>query len=719
MTDQLARAATAPVAAPRPIVRSHHGDDFADPYEWLRDKENPEVISYLEAENSYTDARTEQLAELREAIFTDIKSRTKETDLSVPSLRRHTDGTGQVSGYWYYTRTVEGSEYAIHCRVAATDPSTPPDPERSIDGEQVLLDGNIEAGDAEFFSVGAFAVSPDGTLLAYSTDLSGDERYTIKIKNLATGELLADEIEDTVYGVAWSAAADHLLYTRADSAWRPYLVRRHQLGTDPGTDVDVFSEPDEKYWVGLESSRDDRWILIGVGSKLTTEYLILDAATPTATPRSIAPRRQGVEYNVEVAGDRLLILHNDPEHDGGPDFALAEAPLDAADPAQWRTVLTHQPGVRLTDVSAYASHVVLGLRQAGLTGLRLLPRDAAGALGTGTAVELDEPLYTIDHVPGRDYDTGTVRYAFTSLVTPDSIVDLDVATGERTLRKRVQVLDHPEHGAYRSEDYVQVREWATAADGTEIPISIVHRAGLELDGSAPALLYGYGSYEISIDPSFRVSQLSLLERGFVYAIAHVRGGGELGRAWYENGKELTKKNTFTDFVACAEHLIARGYTSPEHLAARGGSAGGLLMGAVANLAPQTFRAIHAAVPFVDALTTILDPELPLTVTEWEEWGDPLHDPDIYAYMRSYTPYENVSAQPYPAILATTSLNDTRVFYVEPAKWVAALRRVAENDADRPILLKTEMTAGHGGVSGRYKSWRELAFEYAWLIDQVT
>ncbi|WP_152362841.1 S9 family peptidase [Microlunatus speluncae] len=718
MTDQLARAATAPVAAPRPIIRSHHGDDFADPYEWLRDKENPEVISYLEAENEYTESRTEHLAELREAIFTDIKSRTKETDLSVPSLRRHTDGTGQVSGYWYYTRTVEGSEYAIHCRVAAVDPATPPDPERPIDGEQVLLDGNLEAGDAEFFSVGAFSVSPDGTLLAYSTDLSGDERFTIKIKNLTTGELLADQIEDTVYGVRW-AGAEHLFYTKADAAWRPYLVRRHRLGTDPAADVDVFSEPDEKYWVGVESSRDDRWILIGVGSKLTTEYLILDATTPEATPRSLAPRRQGVEYNVEVAGDRLLILHNDPERDGGADFALAEAPLDATEPGQWRTVLAHEPGVRLTDVSAYAGHVVLGLRRDGLTGLRLLPRDDSGALGAGSDIELDEPLYTIDHVPGRDYDTATVRYTFTSLVTPDSVVDLDVASGERTLRKRVEVLDHPEHGRYRSEDYVQVREWATAADGTEIPISIVHRAGLELDGSAPALIYGYGSYEISIDPSFRVSQLSLLERGFVYAIAHVRGGGELGRAWYENGKELTKKNTFTDFVACAEHLISRGYTSPERLAARGGSAGGLLMGAVANLAPRTFRAIHAAVPFVDALTTILDPELPLTVTEWEEWGDPLHDPEVYAYMRSYSPYENVSAQAYPAILATTSLNDTRVFYVEPAKWVAALRRVAGNAADRPILLKTEMTAGHGGVSGRYNSWRELAFEYAWLIDQVS
>ncbi|MFC7621838.1 S9 family peptidase [Microlunatus sp. GCM10028923] len=714
MTDQLDRAsATAPTAAFRPIVRSHHGDDFADPYEWLRDKENSEVIGYLEAENAYTEARTGHLAELREAIFTDIKSRTKETDLSVPTHRRHGE-----RGYWYYTRTVEGQDYPIHCRVVAADPTTPPDPERPIDGEQVLLDCNAEAGDAEFFSVGALGVSPDGTLLAYSTDLSGDERYTIKIKNLDTGELLPDEIPDTVYGIAW-AGAGHLFYTRADAAWRPHLVRRHHLGTDVAEDVDVFSEPDEKYWVGLEPSRDERWILIGVGSKLTTEYLILGTDDPTAEPRSIAPRRQGIEYNVEVAGDRLLILHNDPDREGGPDFALAEAPLDATSPDQWRTVLPHQAGVRLTDVTAYAGHVVLGLRRDGLTGLRLLPRGADGTPGAGTDLAFDEPLYTVDHVAGRDYDSSTVRYAFTSLVTPDSVVDLDVPTGTRTVRKRTEVLDHPEHGPYRSEDFVQVREWATAADGTKIPISIVHKAGLELDGSAPGLIYGYGSYEISIDPTFRISQLSLLERGFVYAIAHIRGGGELGRAWYENGKELTKKNTFSDFVACAEHLIARGYTSADRLAARGGSAGGLLMGAVANLAPETFRAIHAAVPFVDALTTILDPELPLTVTEWEEWGDPLHDPEVYAYMKAYSPYENLREVGYPAILATTSLNDTRVFYVEPAKWVAALRRVARNGEDRPILLKTEMTAGHGGVSGRYKAWREQAFEYAWIIDQVT
>ncbi|HLT60892.1 MAG TPA: S9 family peptidase, partial [Microlunatus sp.] len=578
-------------------------------------------------------------------------------------------------------------------------------------------DGNVEAGDAEFFSIGAFAVSPDGSLLAWSVDTSGDERYTIRIKDLATGELLPDVIEDTVYGVAW-AGTGHLFYTRADAAWRPYLVRRHRIGTDPAEDADVFTEPDEKFWVGIGASRDDRWIEIAAGSKLTTESRLLDVTDPLAEPRIVAPRRQGVEYTVEPAGDRLLILHNDPEHDGGPDFALAEAPLDATGPDQWRTVLPHQPGVRLTDVTAYAGHVVVGLRRDGLTGLRLIRRDAAGDLGEGSDLELDEPLYTVDHIPGRDFDTTTVRYAFTSLVTPDSVIDLDVATGRRTLRKRTEVLDHPVHGPYRSEDYVQVREWATAPDGTRVPISIVHKAGLDLDGSAPALLYGYGSYEISIDPTFRISQLSLLERGFVYAIAHVRGGGELGRAWYENGKELTKQNTFTDFVACAEHLIARGYTSPERLAARGGSAGGLLMGAVANLAPQTFRAIHAAVPFVDALTTILDPELPLTVTEWEEWGDPLHDPQVYGYMKAYSPYENLKETTYPAILATTSLNDTRVFYVEPAKWVAALRRVADNSDDRPILLKTEMTAGHGGVSGRYKSWRELAFEYAWIIDQV-
>ena len=708
VTDRPTDDHAAPRADRRPIERTHHGDTFSDPYEWLRDKDDPEVIGYLEAENAYTDSQTAHLGPLTESIFGEIKARTKETDLTVPSFATHSDG----STFWYYARTVEGAEYRIYCRVRAADRATPPNAEAEIVGEEVLLDGNVEAGDHEFFSIGAFSVSPNGRLLAYSLDLTGAERFTLVIKDLTTGELLPEQITDTAYGVAW-ARDDYLFYTRADEAWRPYVVLRHRLGTDPAEDAEVLTEPDERFWLGVGGSRDDRWLLFGASSKITSECWLLSVDDPDGVPRSIAPRRQGVEYDVEPAGDRLLIVHND----GAEDFELAEAPLDARSHTDWRPVMRHQAGVRILGVTAYASHAVVALRRDGLTGLHVLPRSAAGDLEPGRDIDFDEPLYVVDAPGESDYETPTIRVDYGSMLTPDSVYDYDLTTAELTLLKRSPVLDDPGFGPYRPEAYVQERGWATAPDGTRIPLSIVRRADVALDGSAPAVLYGYGSYEHSIDPGFAISRLSLLDRGIVYAIAHVRGGGELGRNWYEQGKTLTKINTFTDFIACADFLIDHGYTSADRLAARGASAGGLLMGAVANLAPEKFRAIHAGVPFVDALTTILDPDLPLTVIEWEEWGDPLHDPEVYRYLKSYTPYENLRPVDYPAILATTSLNDTRVFYVEPAKWVAALRHDAGTGSGQ-LLLKTEMVAGHGGVSGRYKSWRELAFEYAWLVDQI-
>ena len=701
-----------PTADRRPQQRTHHGDTVTDHYEWLRDKEDPEVIAHLEAENRYTEARTAHLAELTDAVFGEIKARTQETDLSVPTYTSHRGG----DAYWYYSRTVEGSEYPIFCRVAAPDRVTPPDPAgAAVVGEQVLLDGNAEAEGHDFFSVGASSVSEDGRLLAYSVDTTGGERFTLRVRDLVSGTELPDEIEDTAYGVAW-AGSSHLFYTRADEAWRPHVVLRHRLGGDPAADTVVLTEPDERFWVGVDTSRDDRWVVIGMGSKLTSEYHLLPADQPESTPRVVAPRREGVEYDVEPAGDRLLIVHNDG---GAEDFALAQAPLDATSHEQWETVLPAQPGVRLLGVSAYAGHAVVSLRRAGLTAVHVLPRDAAGDFGPGADIAFDESLHVVEAYGEPEYDTPTIRLGYASMLTPDSVYDYTLATGELTLLKRTPVLDHPTWGPYDPERYVQERAWATAGDGTRVPLSIVRRADVALDGRAPALLYGYGSYEISIEPTFSLARLSLLDRGVVFAMAHVRGGGEMGRRWYEDGKTLTKRNTFTDFVAAADHLLEHGYTSSDRLAARGASAGGLLMGAVANLAPEKFKAIHAGVPFVDALTTILDPELPLTVIEWEEWGDPLHDPEVYAYMKGYTPYENLQARPYPSILATTSLNDTRVYYVEPAKWVAALRHTATNPDDRPILLKTEMTAGHGGVSGRYKSWRETAFEYAWILDQIT
>jgi oligopeptidase B len=700
----------APVADRRPTERVHHGDRFADPYEWLRDASDPAVIAYLEAENAFTDAATADNADLVDSVFGEIKARTQETDLSVPSYATHPGG----SAFWYYARTVEGSEYALYCRAPATDRRTPPALEGEIEGEQVLLDVNAEADGHDFFSLGAFSVSLDGRLLAYSVDVKGDERFTLLVKDLESGALREDRITDTAYGVAW-AQNSHLFYTRADQAWRPHVVLRHRLGTDPATDVEVYTEPDERFWLGVGGSRDDKWVLIAAGSKLTSEVRLLPSDDPEGEPRVVAERRQGVEYDVEPAGDRLLITHND----SAEDFALAEAPLDATDHSQWRPVLPAKPGVRILGVDAYASHVVVSLRRDGLSGVHVIPRDERGDLGTGADLTFDEPLYVVDAPGDEEYDTPTIRLGYASMLTPDSVYDYDLATGERTLLKRTPVLDDPTFGPYDPARYVQERAWATAPDGVQVPISIVRRADVPLDGGAPAVLYGYGSYEASMDPGFSISRLSLVDRGIVYAVAHVRGGGELGRSWYEQGKMLAKINTFTDFVACADHLIGTGYTSADRLAARGGSAGGLLMGAVANLAPDRFRAIHAAVPFVDPLTSILDPDLPLTVVEWEEWGNPLVDPEVYAYMKSYSPYENVAARPYPAILATTSLNDTRVLFVEPAKWVAALRNVGAGQDGRAVLLKTEMAAGHGGVSGRYQSWRELAFEYAWIIREIT
>lgn len=708
--------AAPPIAERRLRSRRHHGEEFLDPYEWLRESENPEVVAYLKAENAWTEEQTRHLGDVVDAVFGDIVTRTQETDLSVPTLRRHRHG----ETYWYYTRTREGAEYPIFCRSPAEDATAVPtlDPSSAagpaLAGEQVLLDANDEAAGQEFFALGAFEVSPNGHRLAWSADTTGDERFTVHLRDLVTGSSIEEPIPDTAYGVAW-AGDDHLFYTRADHAWRPYLVLRHRLGTPGVDDAEVVREGDERFWVSVDATRDDHWVRIAAASKLTSEYRLLSAEEPEGQPWVVCPRRQGLEYEVETAGDRLLIVHNDR----ATDFEVAEAPLGPSTPAQWRSLLPAESGVRVLGVNAYASHAVVSLRRDGLTALHVLPRTSAGAWVAGHDIAFDEPLRVVDAVGDEEYQSATVRLAYSSMLTPDSVYDYDLATRTLLLRKQTPVLDHPTWGRYQPGDYIQERTWALAPDGVRVPVSVVRRADVPRDGSAPALLYGYGSYEISIDPTFSISRLSLLDRGFVYAIAHVRGGGELGRSWYDQGKRLSKVTTFTDFIACAQHLVRSGYTSPDRLAARGGSAGGLLMGAVANLAPDCFRAIHAAVPFVDALTTILNPDLPLTVTEWEEWGDPLHDSQVYAYMRSYAPYENVRTQQYPAILATTSLHDTRVSFVEPAKWVAALRHTAAADGSRPVLLKTEMSAGHGGVSGRYQSWREVAFEYAWILDQVT
>ena len=685
--------ATAPPLAKRiPTTRSHHGDDVVDDYAWMRNADDPDTIGYLEAENAYTETRTANLGTLREQVFTEIKTRTQETDLSVPQRK---------GSWWYYSRTVEGQQYAIHCRaphVAGQDkpPRTDGTP---LPDEQVLLDENAAAADSQFFSLGNFDVSPDGRLLAYSTDHVGNERFVLRVRDLTTGSDLADEIPDTFYGSAWSLDGSTLFYITVDDAWRPYRVWRHRIGTPAESDQLVYEESDERFWVGVGLTRSERFIVIEAGSKVTSEVRLLDASTPESEPWVFRERRQGVEYSVEHQGDRFLVLHND----GALNFELAQAP--AADPSQWTALVPHRDDTRLLDVDAFAGHLVVSYRRDGLTGLRVLHD------GSEREITFPEPLYAVGGGANPGYDTNVYRLGYTSLVTPGSVYQTDVATGELTLLKQTPVL-----GDYDPSSYEQHREWAVADDGTRVPISIVSRVGTPRDGSAPMVLYGYGAYEASMDPWFSVARLSLLDRGVVFAIAHIRGGGEMGRRWYDEGKLLHKRNTFTDFIASARHLVSAGWTSADRLVARGGSAGGLLMGAVANLAPDAFRGIVAQVPFVDPLNSILDPSLPLTVTEWEEWGNPLESAEVYAYMKSYAPYENVAPVGYPAILAMTGLNDTRVLFHEPAKWVARLRSTT-GGADT-VLLKTEMSAGHGGRSGRYEAWREEAFVVAWILDTL-
>ncbi|WP_415297420.1 S9 family peptidase [Cellulosimicrobium sp. SJTW-1] len=764
----------APVAPRRPAPRTHHGETVDDDYEWLRDKESPEVVAHLEAENAYTEARLAHLEPLRERIFEEIKARTLETDLSVPVRQ---------GAHWYYARTVEGSQYPIRARapidasLGSDAPSAwvPPvlEPGVPVPGEQVLLDDNVEAEGHEFFSLGSFDVSADGTRLAYAVDVVGDERYTLRIRDLESGTDLVDEVPGTFPGAVFSPDGRYVFYPTVDDAWRPWRVWRHEVGTPATQDVVVFEEPDERFWVGVGVSRSQRFVQIDAGSKITSETWLIDADDPTGEARVVWPRREGVEYTVEHAvlpstwfptaehavgdlpdenpvadpvlggaaerrageqRDVLLVLHND----GAENFELVVTGVAdvSAGPGDATVVVPHDPATRLEAVDAFAGHLVVSYRRDALSRVGVIdlaspepPRPAGlptpirtGDTPAPTAdlwhvheVAFDEPLYTAALGANPEWDQPNVRLGYTSFVTPSTVYDLRVETDELTLLKQQPVL-----GGHDAADYVQRREWATAEDGTQVPVSLVWRrdaVGLDATGTgaepAPLLLYGYGSYEISIDPGFSISRLSLLDRGVVFAVAHVRGGGEMGRRWYDEGKTLAKRTTFTDFVAVARHLVDAGWTSPERLVAQGGSAGGLLMGAVTNLAPELFAGVLAQVPFVDALTSILDPSLPLTVVEWDEWGDPLHDPDVYRYMRTYTPYENVpdDASHYPRILAVTSFHDTRVLYVEPAKWVARLRA-----AGAPALLKIEMHAGHGGVSGRYEGWREVAYEDAWVLD---
>jgi oligopeptidase B len=687
---------TPPVAPRRPTELAAHGDVRVDEWHWLRsdDRSDPEVLAHLEAENAYVAAALAHTDDLQAELFAEIKARIKETDLSVPFRK---------GPHWFYSRTVEGQQYPILCRTGVEPPTDLPG-DHPVEGEEVLLDLNELAGDSDYFALGAYDLSPNQDLLLYSTDHDGSERYTMRVRDLRTGTDLVDLIPDTTYGTAW-AGDDTVFYVRMDEAMRPFQVWRHTIGAPADGDVVVFEEPDERFFVSVGLSLTEAWVHISAGSKVTTEELVIPAADPTLAPRAVQPREQGVEYEVTHApgphGDRFAILTN---ADGAVNFKLVTAPVDDPGRERWEDLVPHRPQVKLEGVSAFAGHLVRYERREGVRRIVVMPH-----AGPERELAMPEPVYATGPATNAEFDTASLRFTYTSLVTPSTVYVEDLDSGERTLLKATEVL-----GGHDPEAYETGRLWATAADGTQVPISWVHRKGAARDGSAPCLLYGYGSYEASIDPGFSSLRLSLLERGFVFAIAHVRGGGELGRPWYEAGKLLHKRNTFTDFIAAAEHLVAEGFTAPDRLVARGGSAGGLLMGAVANERPDLFAAIVAEVPFVDCLTTILDVTLPLTVTEWEEWGNPLEDPEVYAYMKAYSPYDNVAPRPYPAILATAGLNDPRVSYWEPAKWVQALRAVSTSG--RPVYLKTELGAGHQGPSGRYDAWKDEAFVYAFLLD---
>lgn len=670
-----------PTAKKLPIRREVHGDVIIDEYAWMADADDPDTMAYVTAENAYAQARTEAQEALRTQIFEEIRARTQEADLSLPVRK---------NGYWYYRRTVEGGQYEIHCRKADAEDAD----------EEILLDGDAEAKDADYFSLGALDVSPDGNLLAYSVDVVGDERFTLRIKDLRTGEVLPDEIPGAFYGSAWSYDGSMLFYAKADDAWRPGQLWRHAVGTPAEQDVLVLAEPDERFALGMAMTRSEDFIVVEIRSTTSGEVYLIDSHRATEPPRLVRGRSEGVEYMVDhdADRDRLVILHND----GAEDFALAWAPM--AEPGKWQELMRPSPGVRLLAVAAFQPGVVVSLRTEGLTALRVLP---AGN-GDPHDIAFPEPVYTVSLDHNLEYATETVRVRYISLVTPESLYDYHLTGRQLVLRKQT-----PVRQGFRPDDYEQHREWAVADDGTRVPISIVCRRGTPRDGSAPAVLYGYGAYEACLDPRFSIPRLSLLDRGFVYATAHVRGGGELGRQWYAQGKLQAKRNTFTDFIACARHLEAQGWTRRERLIARGASAGGLLVAAVANLAPDCVAGVVAQLPFVDPLTTLLDPALPLTVPEWEEWGNPLESPEAYATIKAYSPYENVEPQRYPAILATASRHDTRVLLREPLKWIARLR---ETVPDGDFVLRTDLGAGHGGSSGRYDSWRDEAFLLAWMVS---
>jgi oligopeptidase B len=673
----------APVARVTPRVETVHGETRVDDYFWLRDRSDPEVLAYLDAENRYTRAVMQHTEALQEQLFQEMRGRIKETDLSVPE---------RIDDYFYYSRTETGGQYPILCRRRGALEAP----------EEILLDQNPLAAAHAYFRLGASEVSPDHRLLAYSVDTSGAEEFTLYIKDLTTGELLAERIERTSHGLAWANDSRTLFYTVLDQARRPCRLYRHVLGNDPSQDQLVYYEPDASFFLDVSRTRSRRYVLLDLSSHSTSEVRFLSADHPEEPFRVVQPRRAGVEYSVTHHDDRFFITTND----SAPNFRLVQAPVESPSQEHWAPVLAYRPQVKLDSTDAFRQHLVIYEREAGLRQIRVLDLES----GSEHLIPFPEPVYTVRAHANPEFDTTLLRFTYTSLVTPSSVVEYDLALHSWTVRKQTEVRGY-DPSLYRSE-----RRFATAPDGVPVPVSLVYRVPLEHDGQRPLHLSGYGAYGLSYDPVFSSNSLSLLDRGFVVAIAHVRGGDEMGRAWYDGGRLLQKRSSFTDFIAAAEYLVAEGYTSSDRLVINGGSAGGLLMGAVTNLRPDLFHAVLAEVPFVDVVNTMLDASLPLTVIEYDEWGNP-NDPAAYSYIRSYSPYDNIESKDYPHILVTGGLNDPRVAYWEPAKWTAKLR-ARKTDRNR-LLLRINMGAGHGGASGRYDFLREMAFKYAFLLDVLS
>jgi oligopeptidase B len=678
-TDLMAQSQPVPPVAPRrPHVDTVFGDVRPDDYFWLREKSDPAVRAYLEAENAYAERMLAPIAGLRETLYREMLGRIKQTDLSVPFR----------DGAWlYYTRTVEGQQYPIYCRKPAPDGP-----------EQVMLDLNVMAQGQTFMSLGTWEVSDDGNLLAYTVDSTGFRQYALFVKDLRTGAVLPDRAA-RVGSVAWAADNRTLFYTTENDAKRQYRLYRHALG---GTSALVYEEADERFSVAAYRTRSRAFIVMALGSLTTSEARVLPADRPTGAFQVVAPRRQDREYDVDHRGDLFYIRVNDT----GRNFRLVTAPVRDPREANWREVLPHRSDVMLTGVDLFRDHWVRTERQEGLN--RIIVTEFAS--GRSRPIPFPEPVYTAFPSTNAEWATTQFRYSYQSFVTPASVYDYDVRTGQSTLLKQTEVL-----GGYDARQYVSERVWITARDGVRVPVSLVYRRDVPRNGTAPMLLYAYGSYGSSSSVSFSSARLSLLDRGVVYALAHIRGGGEMGKAWHDDGRMLRKMNTFTDFIDVAEGLVRERYAAPDRVAIQGGSAGGLLMGAVTNLRPDLWRAVVANVPFVDVINTMRDSTLPLTVAEFEEWGNPAIA-DQYAYLRRYSPYDNLVRRDYPAILVTTSFNDSQVLYHEPAKYVARLRTMKLNDT--PLVFAINMGAGHGGASGRYDRLREVARDWGFVLWQL-